>query len=96
MGDRPSLGSNLRRALFMRNLRKAQGEPPGGEGMQPGLRVRYMLRLLLRDSERPWPLPTLSFTVLISPPKLYDLGTAMSRAGLADVIWFEGKRWMRL
>lgn len=80
----------------MRNLRKAQGEPPGGEVPQPNLRVRYMLRLLMRDSERPWPLPTLSLTVLISPAKLYDLGTTMSQVGLAEVIWFEGKRSIRL
>ena len=90
------LGSGLRRALFMRSVRKAQEEPPGGGAPPVNLRVRYALRLLLRDSDKPWPLPTLSYTVLISQPKLYELGTTMSMAGLAEVIWFEGKRSIRL
>lgn len=96
MGDRTGLGSNLRRALFMRNLRKAQEEPPEGSPPPLGLRVRYVLRLLLRDPGRSWPLPELSARVLISQSRLYDLGVAMTRPGLAEVVWFEGRRSIRL
>lgn len=96
MGDRMGLGNGLRRALFMRGLRKAQEEPPGGTAPQPGFRVRYALRVMLRDPGRTWPLGILSAKVMISQTRLYDLGVAMSRSGLAEVIWFEGQRSIRL
>ena len=96
MGDRMGLGSGLRRALFMRGLRKAQEEPPGGAAPQLGFRVRYVLRIMLREPDRTWPLALLSAKVMISQARLYDLGVAMSRSGLAEVVWFEGRRSIRL
>lgn len=90
------LGSGLRRALFMRNLRKAQEEPPEGSAPPLNLRVRYALRVLLREPGRAWPLPDLAVKVMIGPSRLFDLGTTMSRSGLAEVIWFEGARSIRL
>ena len=90
------LGSGLRRALFMRGVRKAQEEPPGGPAPQLTLRVRYALRLMLRKPDRAWPLVELSARAMISQPALFDLGVAMGRTGLADLLWFEGNRSIRL
>ena len=96
MGERMGIGAGLRRALFMRAFRKAQEEPPDGGPPSINRRIRYMLRIMLRKPDQPWPLPILSAKVLVSQRDLYELGAAFSTAGLAEVIWIEGQRSMRL
>ena len=96
MGDRMGIGAGLQRALFMRAFRKAQEEPPDGSAPRINWRIRYMLRMMLRKPEQAWPLPILSVKVLINQQALYELGTAFSAAGLAEVTWIDGQRCMRL
>jgi hypothetical protein len=96
MGERMGIGAGLRRALFMRSLRKAQEEPPDNVAPRINRRMRYMLRRMLHKPDQAWPLATLSSMALISQSRLYDLGVAFSTVGLAEVVWTDGKRCMRL
>jgi len=96
MGERMGVGAGLRRALFMRSLRKVQEEPPEWAAPPINRRMRRMLRMMVRTSDRAWPLPILSAKYLISQSVLYQLGTSLGVAGLAEVTWISGRRCMRL
>lgn len=94
--DRIGLVDGLRRGLFMRRVRKSQEDLPGGSAPEPTRPVRRALRVMLGSPGRTWPLADLAARARIGRATLFDLGVAMSRTGLAEVIWFEGDRSIRL
>jgi len=96
MGERMGLGEGIRRALFMRRVRKAQEELSGVGGPEINRRMRRALRVMLTSPGRAWPLNLLASKALISQKALYDLGKGLSAAGLGEVVWFDGLRCLRL
>jgi hypothetical protein len=89
--------TNLRRALFMRRLRRAQEEEPV-PGAVPHLdyRQRRLIRAMLAHPEEPWSLGAIWYTFLIMPIATTELGEELAAANLANIRWVEGKRCLTL
>lgn len=95
--DRNRLLPTLRRALFLRRLRRArEEEPPPGAVPHLNLRERRLLRAMLRRPEEPWTLNAIWYTFLILPLTIVELGEALSAANLAYVRWIGGVRCLVL
>jgi hypothetical protein len=90
------LWEGIRRALFMRRVRKAQYEWSGVGGPEINRRMRRALRVMLTGPDQTWPVSQLCSKALISQESLYELGKGLSSAGLGEVIWGNGVRVMRL
>ena len=95
--DQNRLLPSLRRALFLRRLRRSREEdvPPGAV---PHLnrRERRLLRAMLRRPEEPWTLNAIWYTFLILPLTVVELGDRLSQANLAYVRWIGGVRCLVL
>ncbi|MBR7838345.1 hypothetical protein KDL01_34060 [Actinospica durhamensis] len=88
---------NLRRALFLRRLRRQQAEEvPPGAVPHLNFRERRLLRAMLRRADQPWSLNVISFTFLIPPLTVVELGERLSPANLAFVRWINGVRHLVL
>ena len=89
--------TNLRRALFMRSLRRAQQEqPPPGTVPHLDFRQRRLIRALLAHPDAPWTLGAIWYTFLIMPITTRELGEELSAAGLASIRWIDGKRCLEI
>jgi hypothetical protein len=95
--DRNRLLPALRRALFMRRLRRRQEEEvlPGAVP-HLNFRERRLLRAMLRRPDRPWSLNAIWYTYLILPLTVVEFGEQLSTANLAFVRWTGGVRCLVL
>ena len=88
--------ANLRRAWFLRTLRSRDEEPPPGAVPPLNLRQRRMIRALLAHPEQKWTLDAIWYTFLLMPVTVTELGGKLSAAGLASVVWVDGRRCLVL
>jgi hypothetical protein len=89
--------ANLRRALFMRQLRHAQEEQSlPGTAPHLNFRQRRLIRAMLAHPDRPWSLNAIWYAFLIMPDTMRELGEDLSAAGLANIRWIEGTRSLEL
>jgi hypothetical protein len=89
--------SSLRRALFMRRLRRAQEEQPlPGAVPHLSFRQRRLIRAMLARPQDPWTLNAIWYTFLIMPVTTTELGAELSAAYLANIRWIDGKRCLEL
>ncbi len=87
-----SFSRSVRRALFMRRLRRAQQEQPlPGAVPHLGFRQRRLIRAMLAHPEEPWSLNAIWYTFLIMPATTTELGEKLTGAYLANIRWVEGK-----
>jgi hypothetical protein len=86
------LFASLRRAWFLRSLRGDEDEPPPGAVPRLNLRQRLMIRAILRHPDQNWTLNAIWYTFLLMPVTVAELGGKLSAAGLASVVWVNGKR----
>lgn len=87
----------LRRALFMRRLRRMQEEEPlPGAVPHLSFQQRRLIRAMLAHPEQPWSLNAIWYTFLILPVSTTELGEKLSAAYLANIRWVEGKRCLTL
>lgn len=84
--------ASLRRAWFLRRLRGGDEEPPPGAAPRLGFRQRLMIRVILSHPDQNWTLGAIWYTFLLMPITVTELGEKLSAAGLASVVWVEGKR----
>lgn len=84
--------ANLRRAWFLRNLRRANEEPPPGSVPPLNFRQRRMIKTILKHPDQDWTLNTIWYLFLLMPITVIELGEKLSAAGLASVVWVRGKR----
>ena len=95
--DRDRFLANLRRAWFLRRLRKRQEEEPlPGTVPRLDFRQRRLIRALLAHPERDWTLGAIWYTFLLMPMTVTELGEELGRANLAYVRWVEGRRCLAL
>lgn len=98
MGDRMGMGRGLRSALSTRRRqkrRRALLESDDGE-LELGLRLRRALRLMLREPGRPWPVREILWVSLMNPVRLQEAVDMLCKAAMAEVIWHDGVRCVRL
>lgn len=84
--------ASLRRAWFLRRLRGDDEEPPPGAVPRLNLRQRRMIRVVLAHPDQNWTLAVICYTFLLMPITVRELGEKLSAAGLASVVWVNGKR----
>jgi hypothetical protein len=89
--------TSLRRAWFMRQLRRAQ-EEQSLPGAVPHLnfRQRRLIRAMLARPDAPWTLDAIAYTFLLSPIIMREFGEELSTANLANIRWLNGKRCLTL
>lgn len=83
--------AGLRRAWFLRSLRGGE-EPPPGAAPRLNFRQRLMIRTILSHPDQNWTLGAIWYTFLLMPVTVTELGGKLSAAGLASVVWVNGKR----
>lgn len=88
--------ASLRRAWFLRSLRRRDEEPPPGAVPRLNLRERRMIRSMLAHPEQDWTLDAIWYSFLLPPVTVTELGGRLSAAGLASVVWANGKRCLVL
>jgi hypothetical protein len=88
---------NLRRAWFMRQLRRAQEEQTL-PGAVPHLDFgkRRLIRAMLVRPHAPWTLDAIARKFQISPIEMREFGEELSAANLANIRWIDGKRYLTL
>lgn len=88
----PGLFASLRRAWFLRSLRGDDDEPPPGAAPRLNLRQRRMIRTILAHPGQDWSLTAIWYMFLLAPDSVTELGGKLSAAGLASVVWVNGRR----
>jgi len=86
------LVASLRRAWFLRGLRGDDGEPPPGAAPRLNVRQRRMINGILAQPDQNWTLDAIWYAFLLTPNTVIELGEKLSAAGLASVVWVNGKR----
>jgi hypothetical protein len=84
--------ASLRRAWFLRNLRRGDEEPPPGAAPRLNFRQRRMIRVMLANPGQEWTLTAICYIFLLMPAAVTELGEKLSAAGLASVVWVNGRR----
>ena len=89
--------TNLRRAWFMRQLRRAQDEQTL-PGAVPHLEFwqRRLIRAMLARPHTPWTLDAIARKFLVTPIAMREFGDVLSAANLANIRWIDGKRCLTL
>jgi hypothetical protein len=95
--DRMGLWRAVQRALFMFRLRRLNEseEPEYGEVVL-NLRLRRALRMMLREPERPWTMAEFAWVSMMSTVALQEVIDRLSRAALAEQVWIDRRRCVRL
>ena len=84
--------ASLRRAWFLRRLRGDDEEPPPGAVPRLNLRQRLMIKAILSRPGQNWTIGAICYTFLLLPATVIELGEKLSAAGLASVVWVDGRR----